>query len=149
MIVSQKCEYALRALFELSQRNGEGPVKIAAIARSQAIPARFLEVILGELKQAGFVASQRGRRGGYYLCRSPGELTVGDVVRFVQGPVGPVACVADGAEEKCPLSGDCVFLPMWRRVHKAIVSVYDTTTFQDLLEEDSQNAREYVPCYSI
>ena len=63
MLVSQKCQYALRALFELAKRNGEGPVKIAAIAKAQAIPPRFLEVILSQLKQGSFVESQRGSEG--------------------------------------------------------------------------------------
>jgi Rrf2 family protein len=150
MLISQKCQYALRALFELSKREGQGPVKISEIARAQAIPARFLEVILGQLKQAGFVFSQRGSRGGYALARSPKELTVGEVIRFVEGPFGPVICATSRSHSDCPLYGDCVFLPMWERVREAISDVYDHTTFRDLLEEEVRKAeKEYVPQYSI
>ena len=149
MLVTQKCQYALRALFELARRNGSGPVKIAEIADAQAIPRRFLEVILGQLKQGGFVASQRGNDGGYFLLREPHSLTVGEVMRFVQGPIGPVECVASRSKEKCSLYGDCVFFPMWDRVREAISSVYDSTTFQKLLDEKKRKASSYVPCYSI
>ena len=149
MFVSQKCQYALRALFELARRNGRSPVKIGEIARAQAIPPRFLEVILSQLKQGGFVASRRGNSGGYYLLRSPIEVTVGDLVRFVEGPIGPVGCVSGDAKDDCPLHGDCVFLPMWQKAQRAILGVYDNTTFQDLVDEEMQRAKQYVPSYSI
>ena len=78
MLISQKDRYALRALFELAKRHGGRPIKVAEIAAAQAVPARFLEVILTELKQAGFVTSRRGRYGGYLLAREPADLTIGD-----------------------------------------------------------------------
>jgi len=144
MFISQKCQYALRAIFELAKRNGQGPVKVAEIAKAQAIPPRFLEVILNQLKQAGFVASQRGNEGGYLLVRAPEDLTVGDVIRFMQGPVAPVGCVEDEPRgDRCPLYEDCVFLPMWEEVRKAILQVYDNTTFQDLLDQERQKAGKY------
>jgi len=149
VLVSQKCQYALRAIFELARRGGEGPVKIAEIARAQAIPVRFLEVILSQLKRSGFVASQRGNEGGYQLIRAPGALTVGEVIRSVQGPIGPVACLTGDPTETCPLRGECVFLPMWQQVREAIKGVYDTTTFQDLVDQDKSRSQHYVASYSI
>lgn len=149
MLVTQKCQYALRAIFDLARRNGSVPVNVAEIAQAQAIPARFLEVIMGQLKHAGFVASQRGSGGGYFLVRAAAELTVGEVVRSIQGPIGPVDCVADGSKDTCPLYGDCVFLPMWEQVREAMSSVYDNTTFQDLVDQEMHKADTYVPCYSI
>ncbi len=152
MYVPQKCEYALRALFELARHYGEGPIKIAQIAEVQAIPQSFLEVILSQLKKSGFVDSQRGNEGGYYMVRAPNELTVGDVIRFMQGSVGPVACVAhkdNGNSNSCPLSGGCVLLPMWEEVQKAISHVYDGTTFQTLVDEDKRMRSRYVPDYAI
>jgi Rrf2 family protein len=150
VLVSQKCQYALRALFELAKRDGQGPVKIAEIAKAQAIPPRFLEVILGQLKRGGFVESQRGSEGGYFLIRVPHELTVGELIRFVQGPVGPVGCVTETAKDNsCPLYGDCAFLPMWEKVKNAILDVYDNTTFQDLVDQEKRRVGEYVPAYSI
>jgi Rrf2 family protein len=150
MFVSQTSQYALRAIFALAKRYGKGPVKIAAIAEAQAIPPRFLEVILSQLKQGGFVESKRGNEGGYYLLRDPSSLAVGEVLRFIEGPVGPVDCIAgNSSKEKCPLHGQCVFLSMWRRIQKAISEVYGTTTFQELLNEESRMLGRYVPSYSI
>ncbi|HUT34741.1 MAG TPA: Rrf2 family transcriptional regulator [Planctomycetota bacterium] len=149
MFISQKCQYAIRAIFELSRRYGNGPVRIADIAEAQAIPVRFLEVILNQLKQAGFVFSQRGSRGGYLLSRPPVELTVGDIIRFIEGPLGPVICAMGSSKSDCRLYGDCVFLPMWERVRSAVSGVYDQTTFQSLVEMDARRSEEYVASYAI
>lgn len=142
MLVSQKCQYALRAIFELARRAGQGPVKIAEVAEIQAIPGRFLEVILSQLKQGGFVASQRGSDGGYFLVKKPDEITVGDIIRFMQGPIGPIGCVADPQQEQCPLYGDCAFYPMWDRVRQAVEDVYDKTTLKNLVEQDRRRKDE-------
>ena len=149
MFLSQKCQYALRAIFELAKRSGQGPVKIAEIAEAQAIPVRFLEVILSQLKQAGFTTSQRGSTGGYLLIRSPGELTVGEVIRFMQGPFGPVECVAGVSRGKCPLYGNCAFLPMWEKAQKAVSDVYNNTTFQGLVDQEKERSGKRAICYSI
>jgi Rrf2 family transcriptional regulator, cysteine metabolism repressor len=152
MVVSQKCQYALRAVFELAKHKvqGGGPLKIADVAEAQAIPGRFLEVILGQLKQSGIVDSQRGSKGGYYLVGNPEQLTVGEVIRFVEGPIGPVSCVSGKPKDMaCPLYQDCVFYPMWEKAREAISEIYDGTTFQDLVEQERQRAHEYVPCYVI
>lgn len=138
MHVSQKCQYALRAIFELAKHEGNGPVKIGDIAKTQAIPQRFLEVILGQLKQGGFVESRRGAEGGYLLVGKPVELSVGQIIRFIEGPVAPVDCSSAGGKAKCKLDGTCVFLPVWKRVQKAVSGVYDTTTFADLIEQEER-----------
>ncbi len=111
MLVSRKCRYALRAILELAMRNSQDPVKIADIAEAQAIPTRFLEAILNQLKQVGFVESRRGRRGGYFLKRSPDEITMGDVIESIQGCLGLVECVSN-SKYKCPFYDGCVFLPV-------------------------------------
>jgi DNA-binding IscR family transcriptional regulator len=74
---------------------------------------------------------------------------VGDVIRFVQGPLIPVDCIAAGGKERCPLYGDCVFLPMWERVQKAMSDVYDTTSFQDLVDQEASRRESYTPSYAI
>ena len=147
---SQKCQYALRAVFELAKGYGRGTRRIADIAEAQAVPPRFLEVILAQLKQGKFVTSQRGNQGGYQLAREPSGLTVGEIIRFVDGPLGPVGCVAgegDGAE--CPLRGKCVFLPMWERAKEALSGVYDSVTFEGLIEEERLMNDRHAPSYQI
>lgn len=149
MFLTQKCQYALRAIFELAKRHGEDPVKISQIADAQAIPPRFLEVILSQLKQAGFVESRRGSEGGYRLARSPRSITLGEVIRFVEGPLTPVKCVSGATKGPCPLHDDCVFLPVWEKARKAVAGVYDHTTFQDLIDAEARMRHDYVPSYSI
>lgn len=141
MLVSQKDRYALRAVFELAKRNGRGPVKVAEIAAAQAIPPRFLEVILNELKQTGFVESRRGKRGGYLLTADPGELTVGDVMGFLEGPVD--IAPTNGED------GDGVLTPVWDQVQKAISDIYQTTTFGDLVEQERLKMGMRAPTYAI
>ena len=137
MQVSQKTQYALRAVFELARRHGCGPTRIGDIAERQAIPPRFLEGILNQLRQAGLLRSVRGSRGGYELALEPTEISVGDMMRIIEGPIGPTECLDEG-EADCPLYGSCAFEPMWRRAAVALAAVYDGTTFADLLEEEER-----------
>ncbi len=149
MPVSQRCQYALRAVFELSKGDGESPVKMAKIAKKQAIPVRFLEIILNDLKRGGFIRPIRGKDGGWFLARSARELTVGEIMRFIEGPFAPVGCVSDTPSESkdsCPLYGNCVFTPLWERAQKALAEVYDGTTFQDLLDQETQMISNYRSC---
>jgi Rrf2 family protein len=149
MSLSQKCQYALRGLFELAKHEGDGPVPVAEIAEAQAIPPRFLELILKQLKQTGWVESFRGIRGGYALAVSPRALRVGEVIRFIEGPLAPVRCIAGLHGKDCALRGKCAFSGLWERAEQAVSGVYDATTFQDLVEEERAAERRYVPCYSI
>jgi Rrf2 family cysteine metabolism transcriptional repressor len=149
MNVSQKCQYALRAMFELAKRQGPGVTTIADVADAQAIPARFLEVILAELKHGGFVESRRGVRGGYALVRDPRGIAVGEIIRFIDGPISPVRCVDGSAEAECPLYGRCAFLGLWRRAGAALAGVYDNTTLRDLIEEEQAAQVGQNPVYCI
>jgi Rrf2 family protein len=133
-MITQKTQYALRAVFELARRYGEGPVKIAEISEKQAIPIRFLEVILHRLKGGGFVDSKRGFEGGYYLTRPPEALSVLDVIRRMQEPVGPVHCVSLSSGRSCPLDGDCAFLPLWTQIRDSVSNVFESTTFSELVK---------------
>lgn len=144
MQVSQKSLYALRAVFELAKHKDQGPTKIADIAEAQAIPRRFLEVILGQLKQAGFVESRRGSEAGYLLVRSPEDLTVGEVIEFIEGPVGPIACLVEKSDiSQCPLFPQCIFRDMWEKIRDAISNVYNSTTFSDLIKQENEQT---TPC---
>ncbi len=138
MQFSQKSQYALRALFELAKRKGNGPVRIADVAEAQDIPRRFLESILSELRRGGFVASHRGREGGYTIVAEPNETTVGDILRFVEGPMGPIDCICGKNTTRCNLRGKCVFEPMWVKVRDAMLGVLQETTLASLMEEEKQ-----------
>ena len=147
MVLSQKTEYAVRAVLELAKRNGSGPITATRIASTQAIPVRFLENILGQLRQAGIVESVRGKEGGYLLGRRAREVTVGDVVRLVQGPLVIVDCADGDAGRACGLRPGCVLQPVWERAHRAMMDVYESTTFEDLIDREREanecNAANY------
>jgi Rrf2 family transcriptional regulator, cysteine metabolism repressor len=150
MNLSQKCQYAFRAVFELSRRHGlEQPVSVTEIAEIQAIPPRFLEQILAELRQGGFVISRRGAQGGYILAVPPSDLRVGDIVRFIEGPISPVKCIIPEEEAGCTLRADCLFQDFWQRAKEAVEKVYDSTTFQDLVREAEERSRSQCANYNI
>ena len=89
-MLSQRTRYAIRALQHLADRHGEGPVQLAEISEAQNIPAKFLTVILSEMKRAGLVETLRGKEGGYWLGRDPGDITYGDIVRLTRGSLALV-----------------------------------------------------------
>ena len=149
MPISQKSQYAVRAVFELAKRQGKGATKIGEISEAQAIPQRFLENILNHLKGGGFVESLRGKDGGYLLARPAEELTVGEILRFVQGPLAPVTCGVGRDKTSCSMYGRCAFLSLWARAEKALEAVYDGTTFQELVIEEATGCREGFLDYSI
>src|SRR5665213_1878124 len=124
MNTSVKGEYALQAIFDLTANPSPDPVKIADIARRQKIPQKFLELILASLKQGGFVESRRGAEGGYLLARRPESLTVGDVLRFVEGR-------QEERARQRKLAGS-PFSDLWERVDIAMDAVLDSTTFAHL-----------------
>ncbi len=151
--VSQKCQYALRALFELCKRRGSGPTPVGQVAEAQSIPVRFLEVILGQLKQHGLVQSRRGVQGGYMLAREPAQMLVGQVIRVVDGPLDPVECLSghegDNGQLPCGYDGACAFREMWTRARDALSEIYDNTSFQDLLDRETQLRRGHVQNFQI
>src|SRR5213082_809833 len=125
MHISVKGEYALQAIIDLASQPPGEPVRIADIAGRQKIPQKFLELILASLKQAGFVESRRGAEGGYLLARAPDSLTVGEVLRHVDG--------ASQARGRSRRKGETPFTEMWSQVEQAVSTTLDRTTFADLL----------------
>jgi Rrf2 family protein len=141
-ITPRKNQYALRAVFELAKHRGGGPIKISAVARAQAIPVRFLEVILSRLKRSGLIDSKRGFTGGYFLTRPPSHITVGQIMSFMRGDDQPLGCAACLSNTRCPFEHACAFSMMWDRVTRAIDTVYNETSIQDLLDCESSLKRK-------
>ncbi|MCK6479295.1 MAG: Rrf2 family transcriptional regulator [Planctomycetes bacterium] len=133
-MLSRKTKYALKALVVLARRREEGPLPVAAIARADRIPRSFLENILLELKSAGFVASTRGRAGGWALARSPAAIRIGHVVRAVEGPLAPLPCVSRTAYRPCADCRDeeaCEVRFLMKRVRDETARILDGTTLED------------------
>jgi len=149
MRISKKCEYALRAVFHLAFRNSDQPTKIHDIAVSQSIPPRFLEVILNELKHTGFVDSRRGNEGGYLLARSAEELTVGDIMQAVQGPISVTGENGQESGSRADFFGSYAFEQLWGRVDDAISQICGRTTFAELVKSELARKSAFVPNYTI
>ena len=134
MRISAKGEYAIRALLDLAVHHGEGLVPIQEVARRQSIPQRYLEQVLLLLKRAGILESKRGSAGGYQLVRSPAGISVGDVLRAVEGRVTTLD-VAGRHPSKTSDAAASDLAPLWREIASAVGEVIDRTTFGDLAEQ--------------
>jgi len=141
MRVTLKGDYALKAILDLTQQHPGVPVRIADIAKRQRIPQKFLELILSGLKQGGFVESKRGAEGGYLLARPPDTITVGQVLRYVEG--------TRGGRQRPQREPDGPFEEMWRAVDEAVSSVVDKTTFSELARRWNERRERYVPNWEI
>lgn len=136
MKLSKKSEYGLRALLELTQFYGKETLQRQQIAERQHIPVEFLEQILLALKRAGLLASRRGIKGGYTLIKSPDEITLGQVIRILDGPLAPIACVSKTAYQKCPdcpyaSKPHCPLQDAMGEVRNAIADILDHYTLND------------------
>ena len=130
MRISAKADYAVRAAVELAAAPNEKPIKAEAIATKQGIPLNFLENILGELRHAGIVRSQRGFEGGFRLARAPAEITIADIIRAVEGPL---ASVRGGPPEESNYPGAASELPrVWIAVRKNLRDVVERVTVADV-----------------
>ncbi len=143
--ISRKCDYALRAVFELSFRDSSGPVAVQEIAAAQGIPARFLEIILNELRQAGLVASHRGNAGGYTLADLPQRITVAQVIEAIEGPVS----MGIPADPRKYVRGDAALADLWARIDESLTRTCREATFADLVEHEKRSRRTAVLDYSI
>jgi Rrf2 family cysteine metabolism transcriptional repressor len=136
MNISVKSEYALQAVFDLATQPPGEPIKIAEIAKRQKIPQKFLELILADLKQGGFLESRRGAEGGYRLAKPADQILVGEVLRHME-------------ESKNKRTPDNPFSDMWSRVDGAISAVVDHTTFAELVRDYNKSQSRYVANWDI
>ncbi|HEY3042890.1 MAG TPA: Rrf2 family transcriptional regulator [Vicinamibacterales bacterium] len=134
-MLSRKSKYGLKALLVLAQEAGRGPVLISELAARDAIPKKFLEAILLELKRHGVVQSRKGKGGGYFLRRKPAEITFGEVIRVLDGPLAAVPCVSRMAYMKCVECVDeqtCGVRLAMKEVRDATAGILDNTTLADV-----------------
>ena len=135
MKLSTKGKYGVRAVFEVARHYGKGPITIKEIADHQGISFSYLEQILHKLGKAGLIESVRGPSGGYLLGRKPSELTIGDIVRVLEGPIALSHCLEPGESGECYQADDCVAKMVWTRVGAKIEEALDSISFEDLLLE--------------
>lgn len=133
--LSKKTQYTLRALYSLARNYGQGPTLSARIAKEESIPQDFLENILLSLKREGLVSSKKGKGGGYALLQAPEEVTLGRVIRLMEGPLAPLPCASETAYRKCDECVDdrfCGTRLVMREVRDAIAAILDQTTLAEV-----------------
>jgi len=136
-MLSSRARYATRAILDLSLLYEQGPIQISDIAERQNIPVKFLQQILVALKMTGFVQSRKGPGGGYSLALAPAEITLGAVVRAMDGPIAPISCVSvtKFSECGCPNPEICSLRSAFKEVRNAMAEVLDRTTFAELARD--------------
>jgi Rrf2 family protein len=128
MRLSKKSDYAMRAMFTLVEHYGRGPIPIRELARRNDMPKRFLEHIMLEMKQKGWVKSLAGRDGGYVLAKAPDQITMGQIVRHFDGIMAPIACVSVSHYERCSQEPVCRFRRVLLEVRNYTVRLMDRAT---------------------
>lgn len=135
MKLSTKGRYGLRALIDLAVYSGEGPVSTTSISIRQDLSERYLEQLMSLLKKAGLVKSVRGAGGGYVLARETKDISVGDVLRALEGSLEPVECAGLGTNGECKASDSCVTKYVWQRINESISRTVDEISLELLVEE--------------
>jgi Rrf2 family protein len=135
---STKEDCALRAVVELAVQHGSGPIPLSRVSKAQGISVAYLEQIVRLLRDGGVLKSTRGVRGGYSLARRPTQITVGDVLRAVDGAIVPIPCVSP--EQSCSRTASCTTRLVWEQVLDSLVSTLDSITLGDLVDQRSASA---------
>ncbi len=144
MKISARDEYACSAVLELALNfDGETPVRVQDIAERQGIPIKFLFQIMQILKRIDIVRSKRGTEGGYVLSRPPDRISVGDVIQCMSGPFVQLSCLESGGlDDDCGRQNTCHFKPIWADVDRAIASVLNRITFEELVRRERAHQRQ-------
>lgn len=139
MKLSTRCRYGIHAMADLAQHYGEGPQNLHEIAERQHVPEQFLEQIIGTLRREGFVESVRGAQGGYLLAKSPREITVGALMRLLDGPILMADCMAEGGG--CVRSEGCPSRAVWEKLTHYFNQMADSITLEDMVS-DAESDKE-------
>jgi Rrf2 family transcriptional regulator, cysteine metabolism repressor len=142
--ISTRGEYGVRAVLDIALHSKEGPVTLKSISGRQEISEPYLEQLVGGLRKAGLVTSTRGAQGGYVLGREPSQITIGDLMRVLEGPIAPVDCVNEEAGESggCSNAHRCATRVLWKKLRDSMTEVLDSTTLADLIETSNDLNKE-------
>ena len=136
MGISTKSTYGIRAMFELALHHSKGPISVAYISEKENISVSYLEQLLSKLRREGLVKSIRGPKGGYILAKKPKEITMGNIVRSLDGEITPVHCVtSDSSGRDCKLIDRCVTKSVWKKLKETIDDLLDSVTLKDLCSD--------------
>ena len=141
MKVSTKSRYGVAAMVDIAQHHGAGPVALRSVAERQQVSEHYLEQLMSSLRKAGIVHSVRGAQGGYVLARDPASISVGDIVRAMEGPIAPVECLlADRGENNpyCEKAGECIRRDIWRKMGDSINVTLDSISLVSLCRDGQE-----------
>lgn len=142
MMISTRGRYALRVMIDLAEQQTNSFIPLKEIAERQEISEKYLESIVKNLVQNGFLEGLRGKGGGYRLVRAPESYTVGSILRLMEGSLAPVACLEQRAQP-CGREAICRTLPMWRKLYEMVNDYFDGITLADLIAS-GQSGDDYV-----
>ncbi len=137
MRLSTRTRYGIRAMLELAENQGRGPLQLRIIAQRQDISIKYLDQLMAILKSAGFVRSIRGAKGGYMLAKAPNQIRLSEVFNCLEGHVITVECTEN--ENYCTRAADCIARQVWTQVQEAVMAVLQSITFQDLVDRTKNN----------
>jgi len=137
MKLSTRTRYGIRAILELAEYYGNGPLQLRVIAHDQGVSVKYLEQLMAMLKAAGIVRSIRGSKGGYILAKQPGQVKVSECFQCLEGSVITTECVED--ESFCERTNDCIARQVWTEVQEAVMGVLQSMTLQDLVDRANNN----------
>lgn len=137
MKLSTKTRYGIRAVVELAENYGREPLQLKIISRDQDISIKYLEQIMAILKSGGIINSSRGAKGGYFLNKPPNQIKLSDCFHCLEGSVVTVECVEN--ESYCKKTKNCVARSVWAEIEKAIFTVLDSITLQDMVDKAKNN----------
>ena len=135
MILSTRSRYGLKMMLELALNYGSGSISLNKIAERQLLSVTYLEQLISPLRKKGLVEGIRGSKGGYMLSKSPEEITVGKIIRILEGPLAPSECVLDKEEFECINADNCATKLLWEKISESINTVIDGITLQDMVND--------------
>lgn len=135
MKLSTKGRYGVKAMLDLALHNSEGQIALKNIAERQEISENYLEQLFATLRKAGLVNSIRGSQGGYILAQAPENITVGSILRALEGSLAPVECVLEKDPACCDRADRCVTRQVWTKMRDSVNEVVDSITLNDLIED--------------
>jgi Rrf2 family protein len=141
MKISKKTDYALRALFYLVEHRDSGPISIGELARQNAVPKRFLEHIMLDLKSQGWVRSVAGKNGGYALAKNPGSISMGEVVRYFDGLLAPINCVSARQYKACSQESRCRFRRVFLEIRDNTARTMEMASLESVLGGSPSKSR--------
>lgn len=138
---STRAHYGLRVMIDLAFNYGREPLPLADIARAEDLSVGYLEHLMANLRAAGLVEGTKGARGGYTLTTDPRVITIGSVLRALEGPVAPISCASEAGDRKCGRQGGCPSQEVWRRIRDSLVQLLDSMTLGEVIRTSAPSPR--------